>query len=132
MQRVAYICLLSLACASVCVGQSREAIERTELGVLQNYYATQDPAYANVVARLPDIETTLNQLKDRLTAAQATRPGQAEISSCLQIVNTALRRTTSALKEIDVSQYGNIRTLVTIPDEDVDNLLAKVNQCTGS
>ena len=131
MQRVAYICLLSLAFASVCVGQSREAIERTELGVLQNYYATQDPAYANVVARLPDVEATLNQLKERVTAAQAVHPGHAAVSSCVQTINTALRRTVSARQETDVSQYGNIRTLVTIPDEDVDNLLAKVNQCAA-
>ena len=133
MQRVAYICLLSLAFASVCVGQSREAIERTELGVLQNYYATQDPAYANVIARLPDIETTLNQLKERVTTAQAARPGQraTEFSACLQAINTALRRTVNARQETDVPQYGNVRALVTIADEDDENRLAKVIQCAG-
>ena len=132
MLRVAYISILLLA-AQICFAQSREAIERTQLGVLQNYYATQDPSYANAVARLPEIETTLNQLKDRITAAQAARPGQfaTEFSNCLQAINTALRRTASARQQTEVPQYGNVRALVSIPGEDDENRLEKVIQCAG-
>ncbi len=121
--------LAFLALVAICVGQSRDAIERTQLGVLQNYYATLDPSYANVVARLPEIETTLNELKDRLTAAQPTQP-RTEFSTCLQAINTALRRTVSARQQTEVSQYGNVRALVSIPGEDDENRLEKVVQCT--
>lgn len=132
MLRVAYISILLLA-AQICFAQSREAIERTQLGVLQNYYATQDPSYANAVARLPEIETTLNQLKDRITAAQAARTGQftTEFSNCLQAVNAALRRTASARQQTEVPQYGNVRALVSITGEDDENRLEKAIQCAG-
>ena len=133
MKNIGCISLLVLALAGVCAGQSREAIERTHLSVLQNYYATQDPNYANVVARLPEIETALNQLRDRITAAQAARPGQfaSEVSNCLQAVNTALRRTVNAGQQTEVPQYGNVRALVSIPGENDENRLEKVLQCTG-
>lgn len=134
MKRVAYIFGLVLLSAHLCVGQNREAIERTQLGNLQNYYATLDPSYAKAVARLPDIETTLNQLKERITAAQAARPGQfqTEFANCLQAVNTALRRTVSARQETEQPQYGNVRALVSIPGEDDENRLEKVIQCATS
>lgn len=131
MKRVAYSSALLLFVAQICLAQSREAIERTQLGVLQNYYATQDPNYANAVARLPEIETALNQLKDGVAAAQAARPGQftTEFSNCLQAIDTALRRTVSARQQTEVPQYGNVRALVTIPGEDDENRLEKVLQC---
>ena len=125
---------LAIVCvAQICLGQSREAIERTNLNNLQNYYATLDPSYANIVAQLPEIETTLNQLKDRITAAQSARPGQfaTEFSQCLQAVNTALRRTTNAREQTEIPQYGNISALVSMVGEDVENRLAKVIQCTS-
>ena len=136
MKIVAYTCVLLLAAlcgAGMCFAQSREAIERTELGNLQNYYATQDSSYANIVAQLPEIETRLNELKNRLTAAQSARSGQfaTEFSQCLQAINTALRRTTNAREQTEVPQYGNIRALVSIPGEDDENRLAKVLECTS-
>ncbi|HEX2269491.1 MAG TPA: hypothetical protein VHH35_08155, partial [Pyrinomonadaceae bacterium] len=88
----------------------------------------------NVVARLPDIETTLTQLRDRITAAQTTRPGQfqTEFSSCLQEINVALRRTVNARRQTEQPQYGNIRALVSIPGEDDENRLEKVLQCAAN
>jgi hypothetical protein len=136
MKRVAYISvlLMMMVCiAPVCFAQSREAIERTNLNNLQNYYATLDPAYANIVAQLPEVETALNQLKERVTAAQSARPGQftTEFTQCLQAINTALRRTTNARQETEIPQYGNISALVSAPDSDIENRLAKVLQCTN-
>lgn len=132
MKRAFHIFILLLV-AQICFAQDKEAIERTELGNLQNYYATQDPSYLNVVAQLPEIETTLNQLKDRLTAAQTARPGQyaTEFSSCLQAISTALRRTANARQQTEQPQYGNVRALVSIPGEDDENRLGKVLQCTS-
>lgn len=99
-----------------CFGQTREAIEKTELGNLQNYYATRDPHYSNIVSQLPNIQAVLNDLK---TAA----PG------CAPQIDTALRRTTSAIQLSEQPQYGNIRALVSIPGEDDENRLAKVLAC---
>ena len=124
MKRLAYIFFFVLCVAQLCFAQTQEAIERTELGNLQNYYATLDPSYANLVARLPDVEATLNELKNRITAAQS--------SNCLQEINVALRRTTNARQETEQPQYGNIRALVSIPGEDDENRLEKVIQCGTS
>lgn len=131
MKKVAYILILIACVAPVGFAQSREAIERTELGNLQNYYATLDPSYANVVARLPEIETTLNQLRDRITTAHTTGSGQfqTETANCLQAINVALRRTANARQQTEQPQYGNIRALVSIPGEDDENRLEKVLQC---
>lgn len=131
MKRVAHIVIFLVFVAQLCFAQNRAAIERTELGNLQNYYATQDPSYANIVTRLPDIETTLSQLRDRITAAQAARSGQfqTESSNCLQAINVALRRTVNARQQTEQPQYGNIRALVSIPGEDDENRLEKVLQC---
>src|SRR5687767_13237955 len=136
MKRVAYTSVLFLAIicvAQVCYGQSREAIERTQLGTLQNYYATEDPSYRNIVAQLPEIETTLNELRDQITAAQTARSGQftTQFSQCLQAISRARSRTESARGQTEVPQYGNIRALVSIPGEDDENRLAKVLQCTA-
>ena len=111
--------LLLIGGAQVCFAQTDEAIEATQLGNLQNYYATQDPHYANIVAKLPEIQAALNDLK-------------ASAPTCLPAIETALRRTTSAIQSSEQPQYGNIRALVTIPDEDDENRLAKVLACVGS
>jgi hypothetical protein len=114
---------LILACGFlICLAQTQEATEKTKLGNLQNYYATQDPHYAKIVTQLPDIQAALNDLK--LAVAQR---GQ----SCVSPIDTALRRTTSAIQSSEQPQYGNIRALVSIPGEDDENRLAKVLVCVS-
>src|SRR5688572_11490077 len=137
MKRVAYssVLFLAIVCvAQICFAQTPEAIRRTELGNLQNYYATQDPSYINAVAQLPEIEAALSQTGDRLSAAQTARPGQftTEFSQCQQAINVALRRTVNARNQTEQPQYGNIRALLSIPGDDDENRLAKVLQCTNS
>jgi hypothetical protein len=129
-----FVTFVLLCGAPICVGQSREAIEKTELGNLQNYYATQDPHYVNVVAQLPNVQRLLNDLKTGVTAAQAARPEQfeAEFSNCLRAIDVALRRTNSAIQSTEQPQYGNIRALVFIPGEDDENRLPKVLACIES
>ena len=104
-----------LLVAQTCLGQTQEAIEKTELGNLQNYYATLDPHYANIVKQLPNLKAALEDLR----SAQ----------SCAPQIDTALRRATSAIQSSEQPQYGNIRALVSIPDEDDENRLAKVLVC---
>src|SRR6185369_12321892 len=107
-----------LLIAQTCLCQTQEAIQKTELGNLQNYYATRDPHYANIVTQLPNIQAALNDLK---SGAQ----------SCAPQIDTALRRTTSAIQSSEQPQYGNIRALVSIPGEDDENRLAKVLVCVN-
>src|SRR4051794_12280907 len=107
----AFVGAILLLVAQTCLAQTQEAIKKTELGNLQNYYATRDPNYAKIVTQLVSLQAALNDLK----SAQ----------SCLLQIDTALRRTTSAIQSSEQSQYGNIRALVSIPDEDDENRLAK-------
>ena len=115
--------LLIVGCVQLCFAQDDRAIEATELGNLQNYYATQDPHYANIVAQLPRLQSTLNDLKTAISGASG--------HPCTSAVDVALRRTTSAIQSSEQPQYGNIRALVSIPDEDDENRLAKVLVCVN-
>ena len=115
------ICLLLLfISAQLCFAQDDRAIKATELGNLQNYYATKDPHYAKIVAQLPGLQSALNDLK--------TSPAGSSCSSAIEI---ALRRTTSAIQTSEQPQYGLIRALATIPGEDDENRLAKVLSCVS-
>lgn len=113
----ARVVIFLLAGGIVCLAQTQQAIEKTELGNLQNYYATQDPHYTNIVTQLPNLKAALDDLR----SAQ----------SCVPQIDTALRRTTSAIQSSEQPQYGNIRALVSIPDEDDENRLAKVLVCVN-
>lgn len=101
-------------------------------GNLQNYHATKDPHYAEVIALLPSVQTTLDDLKQAVQNAQQTRPGQLEMQfdDCLKAINTAGRRTRSAVQAADVGQqYGSVRALLTPSIEVDENRLAKVMTC---
>src|SRR5207244_12103396 len=105
-----YIFILAFFAGSgqVCFAQTDEAIKSTAIGVLHSYYATQDPHYSKAVARLPEVQSALDELKTAVTAAQTARPGQfaAEFESCLKVVAQATRRVNRAVQEKDVVQYG--------------------------
>ena len=104
--------LPAISSLSVQLSKMRDRLktQKTELENLQNYYATLDPHYANIVKQLPNLKTALDDLR----SAQ----------SCAPQIDTALRRTTSAIQSSEIPQYGNIRALVSIPDEDDENRLA--------
>src|SRR6266496_1441823 len=127
------ILLLILSDGHVCFGQTKDAIERTEIGNLQNYYSTQDPHYMRVVAQLPNVQSVLNELKTRVTTAQAARPGQfaLEFANCLRAINAALRRVNSALQTTEQPQYGDVRALLSASSEQDENRLAKVRACAA-
>ena len=114
--------LLLAGSVVVCLAQTQQAIEKTEVGNLQNYYATRDPHYANIVTQLPNIQAALNDLK--------SAAGQ-RVQSCVLPIDTALRRTTNAIQSSEQPQYGNIRARVSIPGEDDENRLAKVLVCVN-
>ncbi|HKE59702.1 MAG TPA: hypothetical protein VKB46_23490, partial [Pyrinomonadaceae bacterium] len=124
--------IVLLTLVQLCLGQDRAAIERTELGNLQNYYVTLDPHYGKVVADLPQLKTALNDLKTALTEAQTAHPNlQENISPCVRAVDVAIRRTESALRDTEQAQYGNVRALLSASAEQDENRLAKVLACVA-
>lgn len=102
-------------------------------GSLQNYHATKDPHYRELVAQiLPRLPTALEDLKQAVQNAQQARPGQFEtqFEECLRAINTAARRTRSAVQAGDVGQqYGSVRALLSPSIEVDENRLAKVMTC---
>lgn len=102
-------------------------------GNLQNYHATKDPHYGELVAELlPTVQTALDDLKQAVQNAQQARPGQFEtqFEDCLKAINTAARRTRSAAQARDVGQqYGSVRALLSPSVEVDENRLAKVMTC---
>ena len=101
----------------------------TVTGNLQNFEATKDAHYKSLVPDLPRILAALELLKTKVTAGQQARPGQfeAEFKQALRSINTAIRRTESAIQVTDaVGQYGLIRALLSPSEAEGENRLAKV------
>ncbi|MCM3902191.1 MAG: hypothetical protein ND866_10835, partial [Pyrinomonadaceae bacterium] len=101
-------------------------------GSLQNYHATKDPHYLELVALLPSVQTALDELKQAVQNVQQARPGQfeAQFEDCLKAINTATRRARSAAQATDVGQqYGSVRALLSPSVEVDENRLAKVMTC---
>jgi hypothetical protein len=128
-----YAFLLFLAMAGPCLGQSKKEMERTEVDNLQNYYATLDEHYARVVAQLTSVQSALTQLSSAVVEAQQTHPDErkGQFSSCLTAIETALRRTRSAIQASEIPQYGNVRALLSVSAEQDENRLAKVSACVA-
>lgn len=112
-----FVCVLSLG--TLCQAQPASAIEKTELGNLQNYYATHDSEYRKIVEQLPQLESLLNELKN------------ANPDQCTSEINFALRRTAGARQSTEQPQYGNIKALLFSRADDDENRLAKVEACFG-
>jgi hypothetical protein len=102
-------------------------------GNLQNYHATKDPHYVELVAQLlPRVPTALDDLKQAVQNAHQARPAQfdTQFEDCLKAINTAARRARSASQARDVGQqYGSIRALLSPSVEVDENRLAKVMTC---
>ncbi|HVG32444.1 MAG TPA: hypothetical protein VM911_05165 [Pyrinomonadaceae bacterium] len=127
------IFVLSLLVGSgpVCFGQTEEAVRITATSQLQNYYTTQDEHYANVAARLPDIQSALDRLRAAVTAAQAQRPKEfeAEFDDCLKAIRIAGTRAKNAVEAADVVvRFGSVANLFTT-DVTENGGLAKVISC---
>ncbi len=130
LQLLALPCLFLLL-GQVSFGQTKEEIERTQTSILTAYYYTQDPAYDNVTAKLPELQSALDELKSRVTAARQTRAGdpEAEFNSCLQAIESSIRRNTNAAQANDsVAQYGSIAVLVS-DDPNETGGLRKLDRC---
>jgi hypothetical protein len=98
---------------------------------LQNYYASRDQHYNEVVAQLPALQTALNDLKTAVAAAQAARPDESTdlFKACTRAVSGALRRVDSAITRPGV-QYGLVMFILS--DDPAEVQLLKVNQTCGT
>ena len=86
----------------------------TVTSTLQNYYASKDRHFPNVVAQLPAGQTALEQLQTAVNAAQQARPGQAPdlFKACTRAVGGAIRRVKSAITPQAADQYGLVLFLL--------------------
>jgi hypothetical protein len=131
-----FMLLLVVGARHPVLSQTKEAIEKTEIANFQNYYATLDPHYQELVSALPQVRIELEDLQARVTAVQAAHPGEseAELVNCLKVLKTALARTNSAIQLTEIPQYGVIRALLAPAsgESDDENRLAKVLACLKS
>jgi hypothetical protein len=99
----------------------------TVTSTLQNYYSSKDPHYNNVVAQLPPLQTALNDLKNAVAAAQASRPDQPDqFKACARAVSGGLRRINSAIAPQGADPYGLIASVLS--DDPAEIQLLKVNK----
>lgn len=113
--------------------QTKQEIERTEIDNLQNYYASLDPTYRNLLLKLPEVRTVLENLQRRVAAVQPSEQGEIRIkvSNCLEAIGKALARTRSAIQLTEIPQYGTVMALLRPAkgEEADENRLAKVLAC---
>jgi hypothetical protein len=100
----------------------------TVTSTLQNYYASHDPHYLNVVKQLPNLKSALDNLKGKVTDSQTTHPSQltAEFQACTKAINGATRRVKSAIEPMGSDPYGLIASLLSDDPDEIQ--LLKVNQ----
>ena len=101
----------------------------TVISTLQTQYAARDPHVEKIAKQLPSVQTELEKLMTAVTAAQNARPGQfaEQFKACQRAINTALRRTKSAIGAKGAEQYGLTQALLPVSAEQDENWLVKVN-----
>jgi hypothetical protein len=104
----------------------------TVTSTLQNYYASKDTHYQNVVSQLPVAQTALQDLKNAVAAAQASRPTEFPdlFKTCSRAVSGGLRRITSAISPEGSDQYGLIASVLSDDPDEIQ--LTKVKQACGT
>jgi len=88
---------------------------QTATSLLQPDYAANDPHFQRVTARLGELQISLNELQELVSAAQASppEPFAQQFKSCLSALNTAKRRANAAAESKGAAQYGDVSTLLT-------------------
>jgi hypothetical protein len=82
--------------------------------VEQIHYASDDEHFAAARSKLPELNQQLQTLKSAVTAAQTGKTGQPQIGNCMVKVETTIFYVTSAQKEKDIAQYGDIAALLSV------------------
>lgn len=108
-----------------------EGAINTVTSTLQNYYASQDEHFKNVLKRLPQVKTALEDLKLNVSASQAAHPDESTplYAACTKAVNGALRRTNSAIDPQGGEQYGLVAFLLS--DDPTEIQLVKATAACG-
>jgi hypothetical protein len=109
-------------------GSELEGAITTVTNTLQNYYASKDPHYANVVTQLPRVRQELDSLKTTVAASQASHPGQSPelFKACTKAVSGAIRRMDSAITPQGADQFGLLTFLLSDDPDEIQ--LLKVTQ----
>jgi hypothetical protein len=82
--------------------------------VEQIHYASDDEHFAAARGKLPQLNQQLQTLKSAVTTAQTSKTGQPQIGNCMVKVETTIFYVTSAQKEKDIAQYGDIAALLSV------------------
>lgn len=126
--RLFILCLLVCAGSEVCLGQTAAEIEKMENAILHAYYITEDPGYRDAVAQLPNVQSALDNLKAKVTAAQSAQPGQ--FKDCMSAIESVLRRASNAAQSNEpVGQYGSIVSLLSTDLRETGGLIRVVTVC---
>ena len=114
--------------AQLCFGQTREAIEATQVGNLELFYIEQDEHFANAVKRLPDIRSALEDLTVKVSAARAARADQ--LSNCARALDEASRRAAQAMRSEGFGP-GVVADLLSDGAADPSKLTKATSVCTS-
>jgi hypothetical protein len=89
---------------------------QTATSLLQPDYAANDPHFQRVTARLGELQSSLDELQELVSAAQASTPElfAQQFKFCLSALNTAKRRANAAARSKGAAQYGDVSTLLTV------------------
>ena len=88
---------------------------QTATSLLQPDYAANDPHFQRVTARLGELQSSLDELQELVSAAQASAPEPfaQQFKPCLSTLNIAKRRANAAAESKGAAQYGDVSTLLT-------------------
>ena len=127
MQPLVLFALLA-ATTQVVFGQTKEATEATQVGLLEHYYIEQDGHYTNTLARVPGIQSALDDLKREVAGARAAHADQ--LSNCAAAVNTAMRRAAQAAQSKGLGP-GLVADLLWDSPDSLSTLTKMTNTCTA-
>jgi len=100
---------------------------QTATSLLQPDYAAKDPHFQHVTARLDELQSSLDKLQVRVSAAEPSAPEllPQQLKVCVSAINTAKRRAQAAVQSKGAAQYGDVSTLLTV--NETEDRLNKVH-----
>jgi hypothetical protein len=87
---------------------------QTATSLLQPDYAANDRHFQRAAARLGELQSSLDKLRELVNAAQTPTPEPfaQQFKLCLSALNTAQRRANAAAHAKGAAQYGDVSTLL--------------------
>ena len=82
--------------AQICLGQTKDDVEADQVRDLELYYLERDEHYVNTLARVPGIQSALEDLRGKVEAVRAAHADQ--FSNCAEALRVAMRRAEQAAR----------------------------------